>query len=205
MRPASVSLLQRRKRIHCSIGGVGRCVRGRNQEKGRSTVSSLAGLCPCESVYQILLSSSSSSMGWAAWRVPSVRVFNEGSLRPRVARAQETFDSFLSQLLSPIESRLILFVSLGRSGQGALYCAHRTSTFLSCAFCEQEGHLAASSLFLPAALAHPFKGGLVAPRLRASNEHILIVRVPRAGGRPGCPSFSIIGSRRAATSLLGFA
>ena len=23
------------------------------------------------------------------------------------------------------------------------HCAHRTSTFLSCAFCEQEGHLAA--------------------------------------------------------------
>ncbi len=23
----------------------------------------------------------------------------------------------------------------------ALYCAHRTSTFLLCAFCEQEGHL----------------------------------------------------------------
>ncbi|MEP6889864.1 MAG: hypothetical protein ABI955_04110, partial [Nitrospirota bacterium] len=32
-----------------------------------------------------------------------------------------------------------------------------------------------------------FKGSLVDPRLRASNEHILIVRVPRAGGRPGCP------------------
>jgi hypothetical protein len=30
-----------------------------------------------------------------------------------------------------------------------------------------------------------FKGSLVDPRLRASNEHILIVRVPRAGGRPG--------------------
>jgi len=28
------------------------------------------------------------------------------------------------------------------------------------------------------------EGGLVDPRLRASNEHILIVRVPRAGGRP---------------------
>ena len=27
--------------------------------------------------------------------------------------------------------------------KAALYCAHRTSTFLSCAFCEQEGHLAA--------------------------------------------------------------
>jgi hypothetical protein len=32
-----------------------------------------------------------------------------------------------------------------------------------------------------------FKGGLVDPQLRASNEHILIVRVPRAGGRPGYP------------------
>jgi len=33
------------------------------------------------------------------------------------------------------------------------------------------------------------KGSLVDPRLRASNEHILIVRVPRAGGRPGCRLF----------------
>ena len=32
-----------------------------------------------------------------------------------------------------------------------------------------------------------FKGGLVDPLLRASNEHILIVRVPRAGGQPGYP------------------
>ena len=32
------------------------------------------------------------------------------------------------------------------------------------------------------------KGSLVDPRLRASNEHILIVRVPRAGGQPGYPS-----------------
>ena len=32
--------------------------------------------------------------------------------------------------------------------EAALYCAHRTSTFLSCAFCEQEGHLAASFPFL---------------------------------------------------------
>jgi hypothetical protein len=37
--------------------------------------------------------------------------------------------------------------------EAALYCAHRTSTFLSCAFCEQEGHLAApSSFFLSRAL-----------------------------------------------------
>ena len=32
-----------------------------------------------------------------------------------------------------------------------------------------------------------FKGSLVDPRLRASNEHILIVRVPGAGGRSGTP------------------
>ena len=29
--------------------------------------------------------------------------------------------------------------------KAAYYSAHRTSTFLSCAFCEQEGHLAAPS------------------------------------------------------------
>ena len=32
-----------------------------------------------------------------------------------------------------------------------------------------------------------FKGSLVDPRMRASNEHIPIVRVPRAGGRLGDP------------------
>ncbi len=35
------------------------------------------------------------------------------------------------------------------------------------------------------------KGSLVDPRMRASKEHIPIVRVPRAGGRPGgCPLVS---------------
>ena len=36
-----------------------------------------------------------------------------------------------------------------------------------------------------------FRGSLVDPRLRASNEHFLNVRVPRAGGRSGCPSESL--------------
>jgi hypothetical protein len=45
-----------------------------------------------------------------------------------------------------------------------------------------------SALSLPAALVYPLKGGLVDPLMRASSEHILIVRAPRAGGRPGCPS-----------------
>ena len=44
-----------------------------------------------------------------------------------------------------------------------------------------------------------FKGSLVDPRLRASNEHILIVRVPRAGGRPGCPSHPSQAARSAST------
>src|SRR2546425_4386369 len=70
--------------------------------------------------------------------------------------------------------------------EAALYCAHRTSTVSSCVFCEQEGHLAASfsglSVF-PLLLG----GGLVDPQMRASNEHLLSVRVPRAGGRLGRP------------------
>ncbi len=34
------------------------------------------------------------------------------------------------------------------SRQTVLYCAHRTSTVSSCAFCEQEGRLPAPFLFL---------------------------------------------------------
>ena len=66
------------------------------------------------------------------WRAPAsshVRA-GEGLPRPRVARAQETFQSFLSQLHSLNEHLLTLLVSLWRSGQAALNCAHRTSTFL---------------------------------------------------------------------------
>ena len=45
---------------------------------------------------------------------------------------------------------LLLFTDKGRS-QVVLDCAHRTSTFLSCAFCEQKGHLATPFLPLLAA------------------------------------------------------
>src|SRR5262245_24757498 len=59
-------------------------------------------------------------------------------------------------------------------------CAHRATLILL----TNPSKLACSLL----------KGSLVDPRLRASNEHILIVRVPRAGGRPGYPApfFSIL-------------
>ena len=43
----------------------------------------------------------------------------------------------------PVQFSLSLFRGVV---EAALYCAHRTSTFLSCAFCEQEGHLAAPPL-----------------------------------------------------------
>ena len=67
----------------------------------------------------------------------------------------------------------------------ALDYAHRATTVLLWGLCEQEGHLAAP--LLQARSLFSSKGSLVDPQLRASNEHILIVRVPRAGGRPGCP------------------
>ena len=37
----------------------------------------------------------------------------------------------------------LLIPFLRGAAEAALYCAHRTSTVSSCAFCEQEGHLAA--------------------------------------------------------------
>ena len=46
-----------------------------------------------------------------------------------------------------------------------------------------------SSPSLPTSL---HEGGLVDPQLRASNEHILIVRVPRARGRPGRPHLPLL-------------
>jgi len=76
-----------------------------------------------------------------------------------------------------------------------LYCAHRTSTVSSCAFCGQGGHLAAPSssfwgralrehqLWSNCALFFPHPPWNGCPRrssLRASREHCFIVRPPRA-------------------------
>ena len=58
--------------------------------------------------------------------------------------------------------------------EAALSCAHQATLIL---------------LNDPSKLAcFSSRGSLVDPRVRASNEHIHIVRAPRAGGRPGCPS-----------------
>jgi len=42
-------------------------------------------------------------------------------------------------------------------------------------------------------------GSLIDPRMRASNEHLLSVRVPRPGGRLGCPSHPSQAARCAST------
>ena len=56
--------------------------------------------------------------------------------------------------------------------------------------CASTGDQQAAAILLGYLYLPPVaqQGGLVDPRLRASNEHIPIVRVPRAGGRPGHPA-----------------
>ena len=71
---------------------------------------------------------------------PRLRASNEGLLRPRVARAQ----GIERLLFFPLPS-LPPHLPLTGVGRWVLDCAHRTSTASSCAFCEQGGHLAASS------------------------------------------------------------
>ena len=73
-------------------------------------------------------------------------------------------------LTRPTQTRQFSLPLVRGVAEAALYCAHRTSTVLSCAFCEQEGHLAAPS--------PPFSS-------RALREH---------GDRPSYPTsfFSIL-------------
>jgi hypothetical protein len=123
------------------------------------------------------------SLPWKGTHVGLSAVVERGPSQG--ARSASTGPTWVTFQESPISH-----TSLKRSAQVALYCAHRTSTVSSCAFREQEGHLAASfsgvSVF-PLLLG----GGLVDPQMRASNEHLLSVRVPRAGGRPDRPLSSL--------------
>ena len=75
--------------------------------------------------------------------------------------------------------------------KAALYCAHRATTASSWGLCEQEGHLAAPSPSfsgralhehqdIQSSLIHSLRADVVCLRLRASNEHLLSVRVLRA-------------------------
>jgi len=97
-----------------------------------------------------------SLQGWGLTDLP-LRASNEGSPRPRVARAKKIIR--LHPLLYSASRRM---VACPRASFGACAfrscpashrqrardvsdCAHRTSTVSPCAFCEQEGHLAPPS------------------------------------------------------------
>jgi hypothetical protein len=72
--------------------------------------------------------------------------------------------------------------------------------FQACSISLQGWGLIDSSTAHVISIPHfTFKGSLVHPRLRASNEHIPIMRVPRAGGRPGCPPHPSVAARCAST------
>src|SRR3989441_6338863 len=60
--------------------------------------------------------------------------------------------------------------------KAALYCAHRTSTVSSCAFCEQEGHLAAPP--------HPSEAARCASTLLPMILPSLLVALPSQGRHP---------------------
>ena len=63
---------------------------------------------------------------------------------------------FPGRAIGPCEALPILATLSKGAAKAALDCAHRTSTVLSCAFCEQGGHLAAPSLFLYFLLLFPY-------------------------------------------------
>jgi len=135
----------------------------------------------------ILQACSFSPRGWGLIDLP-LRASNEGLPRPHVARAQKIirlhpffYSGSTRQTWAAFQEAPISHTSLKRRGQVAFYCAHRTSTFRSCAFCEQEGHPATPlSSFQARSLLSPQGVASDCPLLRASNEHLLSVRVPRA-------------------------
>jgi len=95
---------------------------------------------------------------------------------PFTARLSQSFALFsrVAWLILEGARRTITFliphISLGGVAKAALYCAHRTSTFLSCAFCEQEGHLAAPPNLLQARSLFLQGWGLIDLPLRASHR-----------------------------------
>ena len=119
------------------------------KKQGHSTFSSLAGpclCCVCPSIRYSFHSLLSVSEGRPVF--PIVRAFNEGSPRPRVARAQKI---------------IRLHHILCSWSTGPTWVFSRSASFLYLSLGEWPS----------------------CPRLRASDEHILIVRVLRARRAPG--------------------
>jgi len=114
---------------------------------------------------------------------------------------------FPGRAISPGEGLFPLHLSFKGVAEAALYCTHRTSTVPPCAFCEQEGHLAAPfpsfggcalrehrrsssrPSHTPSQCARPTRGYLLHPHsarrlvwspLRASSDHRFTVGALRA-------------------------
>jgi hypothetical protein len=79
-----------------------------------------------------------------AWQFSTVRASNEGSPRPRVARAQRSPGRILFPSLYPSSCQYwrgcsVFFMHSLGSGQIVLRCAHRATTALSWGLCEHKG------------------------------------------------------------------
>jgi hypothetical protein len=116
---------------------------------------------------------------------------------PTCARPTRVFDRALreqrglSSLSSLSCTRRTSIVSPGRSGQGALYCAHRTSTVLSCAFCEKEGHPGHSSPFSFYWIADSrHSPSWIRMKVQASPDSVGISSLPSTR-YPGSPCFFV--------------
>ena len=85
-------------------------------------------------------------VGWSAWSPTGRSVLTRPPTGRHMSPAlpSDCFAiDFPGRSICPSEGLPILLPLFKRVAQVALHCAHRTSTFLLCAFCEQEGHLAA--------------------------------------------------------------
>ena len=77
--------------------------------------------------------------------------------------------------------------SLRRAACSISHCARPTRAFSGRALREHRRPTGCPLALLPNSVTYSPQGGLVDPQMRASNEHLPSVRVPRAGGRPGYP------------------
>jgi hypothetical protein len=110
----------------------------------------------------------SQSFDKSSVRIKQPRCGKKLSAKQKVRSCTQTYVEYSSRMLKKAvqqgrsEYFPILLPHLRGVAEAALYCAHRTSTFLSCAFCEQEGHLAGSPLpfSAPCRNIHPFARSL---------------------------------------------
>ena len=114
-------------------------------KRGHFTFSGLAGACPYANVHTVQLPSLCRVWKGGLALSGRARVQRGPSEAARCVSTGNRQASLLSILFSLFLIREIVLEGVAKV---ALDCAHRTSTVLSCAFCEQGGHLAAPFLTL---------------------------------------------------------